>query len=35
MNGFHVTADVDPKPEALGAIVTQSFTLITAEPHTK
>ena len=35
MNGFHVAADVDPKLEALGAIVTQPFTLFSAEPHTK
>jgi hypothetical protein len=35
MNGFRVAADVGPKREALGAIVTQSFTLFTAEPHTK
>jgi len=35
MNGFHVAADVGPMPEALGALVTQAFTLFTAEPHTK
>jgi hypothetical protein len=35
MNGLHVAADVDPKPEALGALVTQAFTLFAAEPHTK
>jgi hypothetical protein len=35
MNGFHVAADVGPKPEALGALVEQPFTLFTAEPHTK
>jgi len=33
MNGFHVAADVGPKPETLGAIVTQSFTVFTAESH--
>jgi hypothetical protein len=35
MNGFHGAANVSPKPEALGAMVTQSFTLFTAKPHTK
>jgi hypothetical protein len=35
MNGFHLAADVGPKPEALGALVTQPLTLITEEPHTK
>jgi len=35
MNGFHVAAGVDPKPEALGAIATQPLTLFAAETHTK
>jgi hypothetical protein len=35
MNACHVSADVGPKPEALGALVTQAFTVFTAEPHTK
>jgi hypothetical protein len=35
MNGFHVAAGVGPKPEVLGAIVTQSFTTFIAEPHTR
>jgi hypothetical protein len=35
MNGFHVAGDVGPKPEALGAIVTQPFTLHLAETHAK
>jgi len=35
MNGFHGAADVGPKAEALGIIVTQSFTRFAAEPHTK
>jgi hypothetical protein len=35
MNGFDVSAGVGPKPEALGAIVTQPVTLFSAEPRTK
>jgi hypothetical protein len=35
MIDFHVAVGVGPKPEALGAIGTQAFTLFTAEPRTK
>jgi hypothetical protein len=35
MNGFPVATDAPPKPEALGAVVTQPLTLRTAEPHTE
>ena len=34
MNGFHVAADVGPKPEALGAFATLPLTAETAEPQT-
>lgn len=35
MKDFHVTAGVDPKLEALGAIVTQPLTVHPAEIHNK
>jgi len=35
MNGFNVAAYVGPKPEALGAVLTQPLTPRTAETHSK
>jgi hypothetical protein len=35
LNGILVAADVGPKPEALGAFVTQPLTLLTSESHTE